>query len=44
MRSRGSAFTAAERRLLDQIDELKKQRHIEKAEFYAQIEHYKNYL
>ena len=27
-----------------QIDELKKQRHIEKSEFYAQIEHYKNYL
>ena len=44
MRSRGSAFTAAEHRLLDQINELKKQRHIEKAEFYAQIEHYKNYL
>lgn len=44
MKSRGSAFTAAEHRLLDQINELKKQRHIEKAEFYAQIEHYKNYL
>jgi hypothetical protein len=44
MKSKGSAFSAAERRLLNSIDELKGQRHIEKAEFYAQIEHYKNYL
>ena len=44
MRARGSAFSAAEQRLLDQIDELKNQRHIEKAEFYAQIDHYKKYL
>lgn len=44
MRARGSAFSAAETRLLEQIDELKNQRHIEKAEFYAQIEHYKKYL
>lgn len=44
MRARGSAFSAAETRLLEQIDELKNQRHIEKSEFYAQIEHYKKYL
>lgn len=44
MKARGSAFSAAEQRLLEQIDQLKNQRHIEKAEFYAQIEHYKNYL
>ena len=35
MKARGSAFGAAERRLLDQIEELQNQRHIEKAEFYA---------
>lgn len=44
MKARGSAFSAAENRLLQQIDELKNQRHIEKAEFYAQIEHYRRYL
>jgi len=44
MRARGSAFSAAEQRLLEQINELKNQRHIEKAEFYAQIEHYRKYL
>ena len=44
MRARGSAFSAAEQRLLEQIEELKNQRHIEKSEFYAQIEHYKRYL
>ena len=42
--ARGSAFSAAERRLMEQINELKNQRHIEKAEFYAQIEHYKKVL
>ena len=44
MMARGSAFSAAEKRLLEQINELKNQRHIEKAEFYAQLEHYRNYL
>lgn len=44
LKARGSAFSAAENRLLDQIDQLKNQRHIEKAEFYAQIDHYKKYL
>lgn len=44
MKTKGSAFSAAEERLLDQIGQLKNQRHIEKAEFYAQIEHYKKYL
>ena len=44
LKARGSAFSSAEQRLLDQINELKNQRHIEKSEFYAQIEHYKKYL
>jgi len=35
MKARGSAFSAAEQRLLEQIEELKNQRHIEKSEFYA---------
>ena len=36
MKSSRSAFTEAEQRLMNQIEELRNQRHIEKAEFYAQ--------
>lgn len=44
LKAQKSTFSAAEQRLFNQIEELRNQRHIEKAEFYEQIEHYKKIL
>jgi uncharacterized protein (UPF0305 family) len=44
LKAQNSTFSAAEQRLFNQIEELRNQRHVEKNQFYDQIEHYKKIL